>query len=465
MTTDGQQARPPQDHPVPLTQAIAEFATRRRDASAAPNSEAVGTAVLDTVGVAIAGRETDTVRLVADWAAQSQAVGAAAVWGANRRTSAADAALINGTAGHALDWDDAAPVLPLHPSTVLVPALLARAAGMETSGTALVHAFNVGNAVFRAVAEALPVNTSLRRGWHTTATVGRIATVAALGSLAGADAAVTAHALGAVASMSSGSVANFGTMTKPLHAGLAARDGLMAFDLAERGFTANPGQLESPQGFFALFGEPSSELLSALPGRLEMWEHDWPTEWLLKRHPACYGTHHAADAALEARTAFALDDLERIDALIFDHDVAVMTKGKPTTGLQAKFSVEYVIAAALVRGSLPLEAFTDEAVKDPQIDELLDRIGFAGDPDEPTRFSRLAITLKDGRGFDVRVDVTRGDSRLPLTAAEARAKFVSACGSGGWSTSYAERAADALLALPQTDSAGLPNIWNTLLGA
>ena len=461
MTHDEQRA---QLAALPLTRAIADFATRTRTASEVAQPDAVATTVLDTVGVAIAGRDTDAARLVAAWTAQNQATGDAVVWGAGRRTSAADAALINGTAGHALDWDDAAPVLPIHPSTVLVPALLARAATMETSGAALAHALNVGNAVFRAVAEALPVNVSMSRGWHTTSTVGRVATVAALASLTGADAGATAHALGTVASMAAGSVSNFGTMTKPLHAGLAARDGLMALGLAEQGFTANPRQLENPQGFFALFGEPSLDALSVLPQRLDRWEHEWSTEWLLKRHPACYGTHHAADAALEARGSFALEELERIDALIYDHDVRQLTQGKPTTGLEAKFSVEYVIAAALLRGELPLEAFTDEAVRDPRVDALLDRIGFAGDPAEPTRFARLAITLRDGRTLDVRVDLTRGDSRLPLTPDEARAKFVSACGSGGWSRTYAERAADALLGLPTTDSTGLANIWNTLLG-
>lgn len=456
MTHDAQQTL------VPLTQAIAEFAARKRSATEAPNAEAAATAALDTVGVAVAGRETDPARLVADWVAQNQSVGDAVIWGAGRRTSAADAALINGTAGHALDWDDAAPVLPLHPSTVLVPALLAHPATAHVSGVALTHAFNVGNAVFRAVAEALPVNASLGRGWHTTSTVGRIATVAAVASLTGAGAGATANALGAVASMSGGSVSNFGTMTKPLHAGLAARDGLMAHGLAERGFTANTGQLEHPKGFFALFGDPSPENLHAVPERLDMWESDWSTEWLIKRHPACYGTHHAADAALEARGSFALDELERIDALIYDHDVQQLIKGKPSTGLEGKFSVGYVIATALVRGELPLEAFTDEAVKDAEIDALLDRIHFAGDPTEPTRFAKLAIKLKDGRCFDVRVDITRGDSRLPLTREEARAKFVSACGSGGWSVEYADRAADALLAFPGAGS--LTHLGDVLAG-
>jgi len=438
--------------PLPLTRAIAEFASRPRDPDSVPDGAAVATTILDTVGVAIAGRDSDSARIVAEWVASTSSPGPVAVWGSSTGASAADAALVNGTAGHALDWDDASPVFPMHPGTVLVPALLAQAASTKVSGPELAHAYNVGSAVFRAVAEALPVNASMRRGWHTTATVGRLATVAALASLTGATARTTAHALGAAASMASGSISNFGTMTKPLHAGLAARDGLIALGLAARGLTANTNQLEDPEGFFAMFGDPTSETLAALPARLEHWERHWQEDWLIKRHPCCYGTHHVADAALQVRGSFAVDEVERIEALIYQPDVRLMTIGRPTTGLEAKFSVEYVIAAALVRGELPLEAFETEALADPVVDALLDKISYAGAPDEPSRFAELVVRLRNGRQIDVRVDITRGDARLPLTAEEARAKFVSACASGGWPSSYAQAAADVILAVPGAEA-------------
>lgn len=437
--------------PIPLTHAIAEFATRSRD-EPAPNGTAVATAVLDTIGVAIAGRDSDAARIVAEWVTSIPSTGTVPLWGSGRRVSAPDAALVNGTAAHALDWDDASPVLPIHPSTVLVPALFAQASGTQVSGRALTHAYNVGAAVFRAVAEALPVNASMGRGWHTTATAGRLATVAALASLTGADAGVTAHALGIAASMAGGSVSNFGTMTKPLHAGLAARDGLTAVALAARGFTSNPRQLEHPKGFFALFGEPEHAALATLPDRLADGERDWPQDWLLKRHPACYAVHHATDAALELRDALALDDIEHIHALVYDHDVPQLTVGKPTTGLEAKFSLEYAIAAALVHGALPLAAFEPEALAEPRVDALMEKISYAGAPDEPRRFAELAVTLRDGRERRVRVDVTRGDARLPLTVDDAREKFVGACRSAGWERQRAHRAADELLSVADAET-------------
>lgn len=433
--------------PTATTAAIAAFATRQRARSApSPNEAAVAAALLDTVGVAIAGQQTETARLLTEWVAGSGSSGSVLVWGTGLRVSALDAALVNGTASHALDWDDASPSMPMHPSAVLIPALLAESATTEVSGAALTEAYDVGAAVFRAVSEALPVNTSVDRGWHNTATSGRVAAVAALARLTGATAERTQQALGLVASTSSGSVSNFGTMTKPLHAGLAARDALMATALAARGFTANPAQLEHEQGFFAMHGDRAPERLAEIPARLEHWATHWTSDWSIKRYPCCYGTHHAADAALAIRDSFEPDDVVRVDVSIYDPDMTILTKGRPTTGLQAKFSVEHVVAVALARGAVTLDDFELPAVLDADIDALRERIHCVGDPDSPARFAELRVTLRDGRVVDHRVDVTRGDARNPMRPDELRAKFVGACASAGWTDSRAHRAADLLLA-------------------
>lgn len=439
-----------------VTRAVSAFATRPRgDAPAAANGDAVATAVLDTVGVAIAGQRTDGPRIAGEWVASVSPPGEVPVWGSGARVSAPDAALLNGTAAHALDWDDVSPAMPIHPSAVLVPALLAQASLTDVAGGALVHAYNVGAAVFRAVSEALPVNASVRRGWHNTATSGRIAAVAALASLTGATADATAHALGLAASMAGGSVSNFGTMTKPLHAGLAARDALTALGLATRGFTSNPRQLEDPAGFFAMHGEPDPARLAVLAERLDHWERNWPRDWSLKRHPCCYGTHHAADAALELRGSFDTGDVRAIDVSIYEPDAGILTKGKPVTGLEAKFSLEYVVAAALVRGELTLPDFEAKALADPAVDALMDKVRWTGDPAEPARYADLRVTLTDGRELRVRTDITRGDARDPMTADEVRGKFVSACSSAGWTRTRAARAADELTAVTSSGTAGL----------
>lgn len=432
----------------PVTRAISAFATRPRDD--VPDGAAVATAVLDTVGVAIAGQRTEASRIAAEWVASIGSAGDVPVWGSAARVPTLDAALLNGTAAHALDWDDVSPAMPIHPSAVLVPALLAQASLAEVTGSALVHAYNVGAAVFRAVSEALPVNASVRRGWHNTATSGRIAATAALATLTRADAGTTTHALGLAASMSGGSVGNFGTMTKPLHAGLAARDALTALGLASRGFTANPRQLEDPAGFFAMYGDPDATALAAIGDRLDHWERNWPRDWSIKRHPCCYGTHHAADAALEIRGSLDLNDVQAIDVSIYEPDVGILTKGKPVTGLEAKFSLEYVVAAALVRGALTLPDFEAGALADPAVDALMDKVRWAGDPAEPARFADLRVTLTGGRERRVRTDITRGDSRCPMTDGEVRDKFAGACRSAGWSRERADRAADRLTDLTRS---------------
>lgn len=428
------------------TAAIAAFASRRREGVV--NAEPTAIAVLDTLGVAVAGSVTEGPRVLTDWVTALPSVGATPLWGSGRQVAAPDAALVNGTAAHALDWDDAAPSMPIHQSTVLVPALLAQAAVTDVSGAALVEAFNVGASVFHAVSEALPVNASVARGWHNTATSGRLAAVAALANLTGLDTSATAHALGIAASMASGSTANFGTMTKPLHAGLAARDGLVAVSLAARGFTADATQLEGRSGFFAMYGEPSAERLAGIPDRLEHWYDAWATDWSIKRHPCCYGTHHAADAALELRDAVKAEEVERVDVAIYGPDLGILTVGRPTTGLEAKFSVEYVVAVALLRGEVTLADFEPDAVADPEVEALRTRVHITGQADAPSRFADMSITRRDGSVVRTRVDLTVGDVRRPMTADDVRAKFVGACASAGWDSDRAARAADALLSLP-----------------
>lgn len=436
-----------------LTSAIATFATRpRRESESSRHADAVAIAIVDTVGVAIAGGRSDAVRILTDWVTTLPSVGDAPLWGSGVRVSAPDAALVNGTAAHALDWDDASPSMPIHPSAVLVPALLSQTSERDVSGSALVRAYNVGAAVFRAVSEALPVDTSVDLGWHNTATSGRIAAVAALANLTSADPATTAHALGSVASMASGSVGNFGTMTKPLHAGLAARDALTALSLAGRGFTANVTQLEHPHGFFAMYGRSDVTRLEQIPARLEYWQDNWTGDWSIKRYPCCYGTHHAVDAVLDIRHAFRPEDVERIDVSIYGPDLTILAKRKPATGLEAKFSLEYVVAVALLRGAVTAADFEDDAVLDPSVSTLMNRIRLVGDPAATARFADLTVTLRDGRAIDIRTEITRGDARNPMTGNEIREKFDGACRSAGLQDRAAHRVADALFSVTERSS-------------
>lgn len=411
------------------------------------------TALVDTVAVAIAGRAADAAEVVAGWLDDEEhARGPAAVWGAGGFRSPASAALLNGTAAHALDWDDAVPSMAMHPGAVLFPAMLAQAARWpKVSGRELVAAYDTGNAVFRSVAELLPDAVHYGRGWHTTATVGRLAATAAAARLGRLDETRTRHALGIAASCAAGSLANFGTMTKPLHAGLAARDAVAAVALAERGCTANEEQLEHPKGFFALYGDPEEDLADRLTARLEYWAAHWPEDWAVKRYPSCYATHRAIDAArwLRAEAGFpAADEVAGVRVGVHPDGLRPLISHPPRTGLEGKFSLPYTVTLTLLRGTVRLADFTDDALGGtlaaPATAALMTRIEVAESP--AVRGAEVELTLSGGRRLVRRAEVSHGDARDPLRAAEFNGKTREALGAAGWTAGEAEMLASGLRA-------------------
>lgn len=435
------------------TEAIAQFAVRPRDRSVSvPHLDAVIAALIDTAAVTIAGTGTEPVRALLSWLDDELSVGPATAWGTHRRMAPSVAALVNGTAAHALDWDDASPSMPMHPGAVLFPALVARASVAPTDAATFAEAYNVGSAVFRAVSEALPLSVHYGRGWHNTSTTGRLAATAAVARVAGLDLAQTQCALGIAASMASGSLANFGTMTKPLHAGLAARDAVTAVGLAERGFTAHPAQLEAVGGFFALFGDATPELLAGLPERLEFWEREWVSDWAIKRYPSCYGTHRAIDAALELRPLLGVGGISEVHVLVHRSGLRPLITALPTTGLEGKFSMEYTVARALEQGEVRLGDFTDDQVADPSRRRLVERVRVAEaeDPDDagsPDPFTVLTVHTDDGAILTRRVDVSRGDARNPLSQEDLDAKAIEACAEAGWTEEETSVLVDELRSL------------------
>src|SRR5947209_6471341 len=204
--------------------------------------------ILDTVGVTLAGSAEPAAQIVARLCPSS--TGASRVFGTAGGASALDAALINGTAAHALDFDDCNNTLGGHPSAPILPALFALGGGV--SGKAFIAAYAVGVECETKLARAVHFH-HYEKGWHPTSTLGTFGSAAACGHLMRLTPEQLANALALAASMASGIKANFGTMTKPFHIGHAARNGLLAALLAREGMTANPAALEHPQGFFAVY--------------------------------------------------------------------------------------------------------------------------------------------------------------------------------------------------------------------
>jgi 2-methylcitrate dehydratase PrpD len=382
-------------------------------------------AVLDTLGVALAGYSEEAATIVGAMVREEGGGGEASVLGQGFRAPAAGAALANGTAAHALDFDDVSASMRGHPSAPLLPALLALGEKLGVSGRDLSEAFVLGFEVEcrlgRAIGEA-----HYALGWHATSTFGSIGAAAGCARLLGLDPERTGQALGIAASLASGLQQNFGTMTKPLHAGWAARNGVVAAALAARGFTADAQALEGSGGFLrAASGGAEPDFGAVVSGLGEAWEIVSPGIGV-KLYPCCYATHRAIDAALEVRSDAAGVDASRVEVIVSPGTLIPLIGRRPETGLEGKFSLEYCVAAALLDGGVGLKAFSDEAVRRPEVSALMERIEVREEGPQMNfpieGIAEVRLATPDGR-LSARVEAPRGDPQRPLSWDELAAKF------------------------------------------
>jgi 2-methylcitrate dehydratase PrpD len=414
-----------------LTQDIAAWVARTSLDEMPPEvRRAAQAACLDTIGVILAGAPEPVTRLVAEVLAEEGARPAASQLGGPLRTSVEGAALLNGISGHALDYDDVSRSAHGHPSVVVLPAVLALAEARCASGRALLEAYVVGVEVMATLGQVAGAH-HYRLGWHATSTLGTLGAAAAAGKLLGLDAAGVAHALALAASESSGSRRNFGTMAKPFHAGHAARCGVHAARLAQRGVTGETAVLEAPLGFFALFAPGASvpgDLAEALGRPYELASPGLS----VKLYPCCYATHRAVEGVMELRGAHALpaEEVTEVVVRVPPGVLAPLISWRPRTGLEGKFSMEYAVAAALWDGRLTLATFTDDAVARPEVGELMDRITVVEDAAIPVEanvieggYVEVRIRTRDGTELTARVERARGAPERPLGPSELAGKF------------------------------------------
>jgi 2-methylcitrate dehydratase PrpD len=392
-------------------------------------------AIVDTVAVILAGADEPVTRIVAATIAEDGARPVADRLGAPLRTSMEAAALVNGVSGHALDYDDVNRSAIGHPSVVVFPAALAAAQGVEASGRRLVEAYAIGVEVMTKLGRAMGT-AHYRTGWHATSTLGVLGAAMAAGKIFGLDAGGLEHALAIAASTASGSRQNFGTMTKPFHPGHAARCGVLAARLAQKGMTGDTTILEAPLGYFALFsyGRARTGGVGESLGR----PYDVVSPGMnVKRYPCCYATHRAADAvlAMVREQDLRANEVESADVVVPRGGLAAVTRDRPRTGLEGKFSLPYVVAAAILDGRVALDTFTDDMVRRPEAQALLERVRPVEDPAIPVDFNaieegyvvvRVRRRSAGGAGSGVlerRVDVPRGAPQNPLSRDELEDKF------------------------------------------
>ena len=345
-------------------------------------------------------------------------------------TGAAWAALANGAAAHALDYDDMCFVSMAHPSAPLVAAALAAGELTGASGTALLDAYVVGFEIEGVMGRAMNPR-HYAQGWHCTSTIGTLGAAASAARLLRLSEEATGHALAIAASQASGLKENFGTMTKPLHAGMAARAGVLAALLAERGVTASPRALDGPQGYLVAMGAQSCDLGPALGELGRRWEL-LETGITVKLYPSCAGTHPSLDALLDLRRRHALDP-DLIEAVAIDVDEVtptVLIYDRPASGLEGKFSLQFCAAAALVFGRVGIDTFEDGPLRDARVQRLMPRVAMRVDEElglgRPSLTqARVTVRLRDGRTVSACADGARGYPNRPASAAELDGKFIS----------------------------------------
>lgn len=388
-------------------------------------------AFVDTVGVALAGLSTDVGDSVSRWLPDGGLVATAG-------RAEPEHALALGATGHALDYDDLSWAIDGHPSVVLVPPILALAGEADASGQEAIAAYVAGFEVMSAV--AAPISPEhYEDGWHATATFGVFGAAAAAARLLGLASEETRNALCIAASTPAGLKRNFGSMTKPLHAGFAARSGLTAAVLARDGITADAEAIGGEGGFLDLYGEPNE--VEPSEGRYidQRGIHT-------KSYPCCYFTHTAiaATQSLADEHGLVPEDVEGITVEASRGAADALAHDDPETGLEAKFSMEYAVSSALARDRVDLATFEEPALSDPTVERLRERVAFQADPELDYDAHTATVRIESSEGtVERRQADPPGTYGNPLSAERRREKFLD-CATRTLREEHAERLYDDL---------------------
>lgn len=420
-----------------LTKALAAFVAAPTFGGQETAAYAVAkTGFIDTIATMMAGHREPVVDIVRQFFADAPTPAQSPVPFLGTMHPAAQAAFINAVAGHALDYDDVA--ISGHPSTVLVPAILAEAYRLNCSGLEAVRAYVVGYEVWAELVSREPEQYHLK-GWHPTGVFGAVGAAAAVAYLHKLSEDDTRQALAISASLASGLVANFGTMTKPFHAGRAAAHGIEAVKLSMLGLTSAPDVFEHPAGYlFAL----------SLSGRADL---NRPAETLgktlrildsglsIKRYPVCYSSHRTIDGVLDIveRENLKPVDIAAVHVTMGPAQASMLRNKHPMTGLEAKFSAQFAVASAIVARQVGLTQLTDAFATRADVSGLYGKVTVTTIdtvcPLEPAfAFTdRVVIETTTGQKFDSgEIRFPLGNAKNPIDAVGLQAKFMDCIATG-----------------------------------
>lgn len=407
-----------------ITAALAGWAARAPRVRRTTALALARAAIKDVCACMIAGADDPAVQ-----AAKRAASG----WG-----EVPGAAFVCGVAAHALDYDDNFHPQAGHATAVLAPAIFAVAGARGASGREVLDAYIVGLEVLARIGEGVNL-IHYERGWHSTSTIGAMGAAAACARLLRLDPTCMNAAISLGFSMAGGSKLQFGTMAKPIHAGLAAQHGVMAADLAAQGITAALEPLDGPWGFRDLFAGSASQGYAGVAARIGRPLAIEQYGLKAKVHPCCASAHCAIDAllALQVEFGFGPAEVDAIDVLVSRMSYDNLMYAAPATEMQARFSMQYCVALALLQGRLQLEDFTPRAIRRATVRRWLPKISMrhtqTGDAlplaDNGREPARVTIRLRDGRTLERYVQHAKGVLQAPMSAAELDTKLTD-CAAG-----------------------------------
>jgi len=420
--------------------------------------------ILDGLGLGVAGSRSDAGRIVAEHVLDQGSRPEASLLGTGAGASARLSALANGVSIHADDYDDTQLAvspdrvygLLTHPTAPVLPSVLAVAERDDRSGTDLLVAYLAGTEVATKVAEAIDPR-HYDDGFHSTGTMGAIGSGVAAGKLVGLDARAIAMCLAVSASQAAGLRENFGTMTKPFHAGRAAESGVVAADLVRRGFTATDSILEAKRGFFSAAGGGYDPIL--IESKLgNPWTFATPGI-SIKPHPSGSLTHPGMGAmsALIAEHDIRPEQVKRVMVGTNRHMPNALIHHRPKTDLEAKFSMEFCMAILLLERKAGLSEFTDEIVNRPDVQAMIERVDFAvNDEAEADDYSSMTtiidVELNDGSLLSTRASFGKGSPLNPMSDEELEEKFLQCMEWGGKSESVGRVVAERVFDLEKEPS-------------
>ena len=413
--------------PPPVTDTLARFVTEADYSTISDKALANAKMhILDTLGAALAGVSTETASIAFDYCKRVGGNDEASIWGTRLRSSVPMAAFANGLLGHAIDFDDwDAFIHAGHPSCMVTAAALSLGAVIGSSGKDLLKTYVLGIECLTKMAANTP--NVQDRGFHSTPIWGSIGAAIACASLLRLEPDKIKAALGIAASGAGGIHRQQGSMVKPFHAANAARNGVEAALLAEKGFTADAAIIEAPGGFCDTFFGPGTcdyEKMSMAIGKPYFLESPGLG---LKLHPCSAPQFLAADAALQLQREHDIRfaDVAKIEVSIPPLRYQRHYHPEVQTGLRGKFAINYVVALAFLDGKLEIDTFTDAKANAPQVQEFLRKVHVIIDETipEPGPYCPVSVELKDGTRFSHTARIAKGHPENPMTEEEVLDKF------------------------------------------